>query len=422
MTEEKPYHNTQVERMFARSCEYFLEEMRRRVRHIKKELLKEKGATLILGAGVSQSAGLPSWNALLARATFLLTNIQGSAKIYNKIYGVSCAKDITRPDCNKVLNVFEGTDVLEIAAYLDIVAPEQLQMEGKATFSVLRTANYLNERYKGLVRYCLFPEGNFSIDKWYGEQKVVPSNTLIETAKLAAWHFSSCGKDMPEFRNNRSVITYNFDNLLEALLENSSFNSKHLKLVKGLKIVPLYDQEAPDLVPSDGKHLHIYHPHGYLDLCDPNGKESNSIVLSEESFYELERRNYNWSNFLLARALQDDLCLFIGFSGNDYNFRRILKNIDDFANANSEKIEDFQRFLIVTIDELVFRVLKMYSLEKSDRFSGEEDIVTVCDNDHIKRRILNYLKLKEFYWRKKGFLPIWATIEDVPHIINSLLE
>lgn len=413
------YDGTQISLIFSSSCEFFVEEMELRLSHIEKQLSEKKGATLILGAGVSQSMGLPSWNTLVARATFLLSNTKDSANMW-KIYGPSCARDEKRPTFpEEVLNVFEGTDILETAAYLDILAP--VQKAGGSLFSILRTSNrLLAERYKGLIRYCLFPEGDFSVDSYLINNSNPQSNTLIETAKLAAHYFSSCRKDTTTFRNNRSVITYNFDNLFESLLENTCFLSWLPGELRDIKVFPLYDQKVPERVPDGEKHLHIYHPHGYLDLCHSSGDESKSIVLSEESFYELERRNYNWVNFLLARALHDDLCLFIGFSGNDYNFRRIIKNIDDFNNASSMKADDFQHFLIVTVDELVTQVLKMYSLKGK----AEDDLLSHNDirviNDDVKHRILNYLKLKEFYWRRKGFLPIWATIKDVPHIIAGL--
>lgn len=381
----------------------FLEEMARRAGHVQRQLREQKNTALILGAGVSQSVKLPSWDRLLARATFLLTNI-GNADPY---YGPGCKDDPHNARLYNSLNqVFNGTDALEVAEYIDLVLSKYGSQRRSALLPL--GSGDSDERLKGLVRYCLSDRPAFSVAENVGRD-----TTLWMTAKLAARRFYvERGQ-----QKNRSVITYNYDNLLEAVAGSPDFLAE---TGAPLEVLSLYDEADP---PPLGtlRRLNVFHPHGFIDLCSGSRAESQSVVLSEKSFYGMEQKNYSWSNFLLARAIYDDVCLFIGFSGNDYNFRRIMKNLDDVRQGGEEP----HRFLVVTIDELVFQVLRMYAdisgqpLSDYDAAALEPRHLEGID-EHIRRRILSYLYQKEIYWKTKGVLPIWTTIVDTPGLVEGL--
>ncbi len=50
--------------------------MSARREHIREQLIcDKKSATLVIGAGISCSAGLPSWNTLLSRLVFLMGDL-----------------------------------------------------------------------------------------------------------------------------------------------------------------------------------------------------------------------------------------------------------------------------------------------------------------------------------------------------------
>lgn len=381
----------------------FLDEMERRARHVQRQLREQKNTALILGAGVSQSVKLPSWDRLLARATFLLTNI-GNA---DPFYGPGCKDDPHNARLYNSLNqVFNGTDALEVAEYIDLVLSKYGSQRRGALLRL--GSGDSDERLKALVRYCLYDRPVFSVAEHVGRD-----TTLWMTARLAARRFYvERGQ-----QKNRSVITYNYDNLLEAVAGSPDFLAE---TGTPLEVLSLFDEADP---PPLGtlRRLNVFHPHGFIDLCTPNRQESQSVVLSEKSFYGMEQKNYSWSNFLLARAIYDDVCLFIGFSGNDYNFRRIMKNLDDVRPDG----EDPHRFLVVTIDELVFQVLRMYA-DISGQHAGDYDAPALAPrhlegmDEHIRRRILSYLYQKEIYWKTKGVLPIWTTIADTPGLIEGL--
>ena len=199
-----------------------------------------------------------------------------------------------------------------------------------------------------------------------------------------------------------SIITYNYDNLFEYCLQkicsqNNLFES-------------LYDEAKA----TSQYKIHVNHPHGYLnitDMKDNSGKiikDSRKCILTESSYYEIERYQYCWENQVVANALNDGTCVFFGFSGTDYNFKRILNNIKSESDG-----KDSNHFIIVAIDDTV-NSLDDFD-EKCDRKLPGEGI-------SMESKVLLHrsLAMKELYWRKKNILPIWTTIEELPALIERI--
>ena len=85
-----------------------------------------------------------------------------------------------------------------------------------------------------------------------------------------------------------TVITYNYDNLLEfCLAQIAGVPAEDIKV---------YCDRDEDFR-SDPEKINIYHPHGKLNVVEEeNGKESEFTVLTESSYYDLEQQLYNWQN------------------------------------------------------------------------------------------------------------------------------
>lgn len=117
-----------------------------------------------------------------------------------------------------------------------------------------------------------------------------------------------------------SVITYNYDDLLEFCLDKVANASSH-----EVQVICDCDERKTD----NSQRINIHHPHGALSIKRNRfSKESEHIILTEHSYYQMEQKAYSWQNSVQAKALMDTSCAFIGFSGDDYNFRRIIKNVD----------------------------------------------------------------------------------------------
>ncbi|AKB47816.1 hypothetical protein MSKOL_2039 [Methanosarcina sp. Kolksee] len=109
--------------------------------------------------------------------------------------------------------------------------------------------------------------------------------------------------------NLDSIITYNFDDILDEYLEKNGSR----------KIKTIYDTGTQ---PEAGQ-LPIYHVHGFL----PREGKLNSkykITLSEELYHQLYTDVYCWNNIIQINKFTNNTCLFIGTSLTDPNLRRLL--------------------------------------------------------------------------------------------------
>jgi len=91
-----------------------------------------------------------------------------------------------------------------------------------------------------------------------------------------------------------SIITYNYDNVLEKYLSSSEIHIPH-KIINSAEIKP-NENEIP-----------IYHVHGFLPpIKDPNKAER--IILSEEMYHEQYKDMYTWNNFIQINKFKDFTC------------------------------------------------------------------------------------------------------------------
>lgn len=350
--------------------------MMERLNRVRRLVQQSGSATLILGAGINGSVGLPGWDALLGRLLLLITST--SFKRPDKAYPKYERRDLT--GYANAENPYSA-DALEVAEYIYNVLPSwSLSPDGK----LVQSDEERDQSLKVLVREAMAPKDPKTLD----DMNRLKDTALGCIAELAFQHFQTrtCTGDL----SRRNVLTYNYDNLLEHCLCASH---------PDLNVQSLYDRAEED----PNSDLHIYHPHGYLDLTHPHGAESRRIILAESSYIDIEHRNYNWVNYLLARALHDNICLVFGFSGIDYNFKRIMKHLDDEEDPDTLD-NRCKRYIFVSISRL-----------KKALF-GSEEMLTGGD----AQRLCAYLALKENYWRRKGFLPIWVTHESLPKLIRYL--
>lgn len=124
----------------------------------------------------------------------------------------------------------------------------------------------------------------------------------------------------------RNILTYNYDDLLETV-----FNEKMLAVdaaratqkKRSLRCKAVASQGFSDN--SAPNELIIKHVHGYLPLfIGPINGQQYKIVLSEDSYDQLDDDWYNWTNLVQAQLLFSESCLCVGFSASDANFRRVI--------------------------------------------------------------------------------------------------
>lgn len=428
--------------------------------NLKKQVQKNE-VTFMLGAGVSIPAGLPNWCTLLSKMWARLTELdivpdsEEESDHYSHIYQRARAfqrKDLNQAAYYKKANsamdgksggLFDGMNMLETAEYI------RNYIKGISDPGLdLHEAEHITEQIvHSLIMEAMKSDQDVeALCKRMKEEAVGKISDILLQCK--SWQ---------EGKGVHSVVTYNYDDLLECCLTtNGEIENECLNVV--------YDKTA-DKRPNAGK-INIYHPHGYLPIfgtSDPLSP-SNCIVLTETSYYQMEQRAYNWENSIQAKDFLDTTCVFIGFSGQDYNFRRILKNRERrFLNADGPHfiffcLNDFVNKLFGQEVEKRFKEKKgnelLNEMNKSSADTRQQDdiedirkkLISLATDEYsctdadkkIKEDILaelavhpdfhyewvqlyHLLYAQHTYWESYGLTPIWTTYDDLPDRIGGLL-
>lgn len=235
--------------------------------------------TLLIGSGVSASAGLPIWVEFLRRITAYFL-CHWKITLYNR------RKKLLRPPSN--ISIALTADAF-VTPSINKVVKELLH--GDATVLAQQVKNCIRPvDWRYLLRKALY---TCDFDTYIDTSK---SLLLDAIASLCA--ASSVVK---------SVINYNYDNVLQLYLGKHSVRYKLI----------LDGGELRDRV-----SLHIFHPHGYLSR---DGGPITSLILSEEEYHEESFRPYSWGNIAQLKHMTSSCCVFIGASMVDPNMRRLLR-------------------------------------------------------------------------------------------------
>ena len=222
---------------------------------------------MVLGAGTSVSYGLPDWNTLLQK--LLLITI--------------------KPDDDK--NNIEKAGVLA-KTFTSIFEPNSLI-----------SARYLNNYFKKTR-----PDSKLAFETAIRDILYIGVKTNEDSALLKEIRqFCIAAGKSP---NLDSIITYNYDDLMEQCLRNIDVDIPFMPIhARGMK--------------HESHQLPIYHVHGFLPQKGQLTAK-NKVVLSEDGYHQQYSDVYGWSNLIQINKFKDHNCLFIGLSFSDPNLRRLL--------------------------------------------------------------------------------------------------
>ena len=381
----------------------------------------------VLGAGISKSAGVPLWGECLlrmwARTLFLERNFDSDPSIGKEFRSTleEIKKEMKHPEIflekiNQTIigtssnQILTGVSTLEAAEYIQNFVAETISWGNHGK-------EYLQDlAFAGLVKDSL------KIDKTPDEIWEKMKDQVLGV--LAAYF-------MGQIKKNRevTVISYNFDDLLEFALERVGLEQEkcHIK------------NPGTKNVLEGKKGVHIYHPHGTVSVI-PNSlsEESQKLVLAESNYERLEQKAYLWENSIQAKVLHDKSCVFLGFSGEDYNFRRIIKNME----RDGER-QDIKHYLFLSIQSFVKKMFHdvvnkkllrdtartqkereefLSHIEKKEYDNTLREILH--DESMIYERMLIVKKLyaQYLYWERYNIIPIWTTREELPQMVQEILS
>ncbi|HZG74531.1 MAG TPA: SIR2 family protein [Paenibacillus sp.] len=240
-----------------------------------KSAYNKDDLTIFLGAGVSLTAGLPTWNTLIY-------------KLFVAMIGRKFPENLK-------IDVEETNFIVKSLTSFHSSSP-------------LLAARYIRQGLDGVF-----------------EQEV--SNALYknnDNIKQTSELLTSIARLCIPRRNGpgiKAVVNYNFDDLIEKHLENV-----------GVQFRSIYRDS--DIVSQE--ELGIFHVHGFLprDIERYDGVSESLLVFSEEGYHSLYIDPYSWSNITQLNFFRESTCLFIGLSMTDPNMRRLL---DIAAKKNKDK-------------------------------------------------------------------------------------
>ncbi|WP_343657942.1 SIR2 family protein [Chryseobacterium sp.] len=321
-----------------------------------KELYLKGQFSMFLGAGVSSSAGMADWDTLLN--SLFVTYLSKEFEEDNKIGEIDIKEIVAR------LNVVDDKSALRAARYLRSALIKKPKSDSSFINAITENLYQLRDTSKNI------------------------DSTLIQSIS------NLC---MPTRIGARvkSVITYNFDDLLERNLS-----------VKKIKHHSVYmDNDF-----CDPEELPLYHVHGFLpeDRAKYANLEKSTLVFSEEGYHNIYTDAYHWSNLVQLSNLRDNNCMMIGLSMADPNLRRLL----DISAKNLDKPRHFA--FIRRLSEKRFCYEKVKDGKEEQVIQNVEAAKTFLDIHH---------KLNEDLMRELGVTVIWYEgHDDIPPLLDKLHE
>lgn len=369
-----------------------------------KKKIQDDDVSWILGAGLSVPAGLPQWDSLLMNMWILLTEINNAGgsrkksdafeKRYDQLRGILYSNQEYREiymhkyhDALKGKNgqYLKGLNVLEAAEYLWNSICEHTSSEdsiGNANMKCLKT----------LIREALLLGVE---DRKQVEQILYDADAQIQLKNKLEKECINVIAQILKKNGKGDVITYNFEDLFEFCLEKAGIEDKDIW-------IGCDNHRNPG-----GQAIRVYHPHGKIQIFSKyEPKESDGIVLTESGYYAMESKVYNWANSIQAKELVEKSCIFVGFSGTDYNFRRIIKNCQE------QKGEE-HHYIFIGIDPLVSRFMGDVSGDKINKLQDPKFIFE-------RVQMLNFCCAQTKYWANYGIVPIWTTFQEMPELLRYI--
>jgi hypothetical protein len=238
---------------------------------------RDGGITLVLGAGISMARGIPDWNCL-----------------------AKAAWEDAFPNSPSPWLSNGGPSPRTLPQFLPIIF-ERIYREHKEAGFVNLLRKHLYAKAKLPSQDPRFPKSNES---------------LAVLARLLAAEHRRKGN-----RRIASIITFNADDLIEQAVERVASAGVVRPIVRSTHAFA--GRVSRPLIP-------IYHVHGYLSSRPGTDFDSRMLVFTDSQYWSTSATSTSFANRVMASALSEGRCVFIGLSMTDINLLRwlALRNLD----------------------------------------------------------------------------------------------
>jgi hypothetical protein len=299
---------------------------------------------LILGAGVSKKFGVPDWGGLLRKLASRLGSESPDENLFTKLSAQFSAPTLARYIWTELkqdgLSNNKFIDYIKDAIYEDDFKPK------------------IDSTFSKIVQLCSGTRNSPSI---------------------------------------QTVITYNFDTLLEHFLD------------KAEPKIPYVSVPPNGSFPVSSGPLAIYHPHGTIPF-DNSVSVSDNVVFDEREYHSQYIDHFNVANSVQFTTFCQYSCLFLGISLTDPNTRRLL----DYSIKS--KRPGKTNFIIRRLPSIIEEQKIQRSLEKSNKQSQETSI------EEFRRVFERSVAIYEADAESLNIRTIWVKNHtDIPHLLSSLM-
>lgn len=316
---------------------------------------RDERLVMVLGAGVSFEFGIPTWNALLQKL-MIKTIEQGDqassilAQLFTKVFSPSPViagrylYDHYKQEEEQDSFVFEEAVRKVLYEQIDFTRESPMMRE--------------------IVNFCVAPGKSPNLD---------------------------------------SIITYNYDDVLETMLSKLEVNVPY-------KVI--YDV---GMNPRSGV-LPIYHVHGFLPHKGKL-KAKNKITLGENIYHKEYSEIYSWSNIVQINKYRDFSCLFIGTSLTDPNLRRLL----DIARLQRGDDDVFHHLLRKRYDPALIKKRLEKQLKQENIFPKKE-LTKDLNLTEIAKSLIGIIEsYEENDALSFGVKTIWIDeFTEIPNILKEI--
>ena len=352
--------------------------------------------TLVFGAGLAASVGLPDWNQFINKICFtyfyrwIFDIVQNNKKItyekppsnisvgFTEIYDYYLLKKKIQKLTNTSEDFFKSSPE-NTKIYID----EKLLSSSK-TVDFVKSSNDVEEKSNEIFKSIIKEIKNYdplliaqmiknrirTTDWNYLLKKCLYNSYEYSPFKITSSKLIDALIQLIKIAGISEIINFNYDDIFYHILKNNNLNFKNI-----------YSEIS-------GKNIknRIYYPHGYLPL---KGGEKTKLILSEEDYQEENFQFDNWSNKIQSSIYINTSCIFIGLSLTDPNLRGILKSCNKAAkynhyaflpacNTNYSKVQLMMNSLFdADLQRLGIKVIRYPLTKKPDCYSKLPYIINI---------------------------------------------